>query len=98
MDADEMSFVRGRPIFAGAVEPAEEHVGVGAGGDELHLAARLQATLQVERPDAVGVVAVVAAAPEAAAHLSGLAPRVARLRAEAEVVRADLLAILERDA
>ncbi len=84
--------------FGGTVEPAQRHVGIGTGGDELHRAARFQSLLQVERTNAVGVVAESTAAPQSATDFPRLAARVVRLRAEAEVVHADLFAIFKRDA
>ena len=74
-------------LLAAAIEPAEKHVGVWAGGDELDLAAGLQRLSQIQRPDAVGIIGVVAAPPESAADLAGRSPGMGCLAAESEIVR-----------
>src|ERR1019366_6687556 len=98
VDADERLHFSWCLLLGGVVEPAQIDVRVRARGDEDYLAARLQPLPQVQRPNDVRVIRVVAAAPQNPAGLSQGAAREARLRAEAKVVRAGLRALRERAA
>src|SRR4051812_24849994 len=94
LDADEVARLRGGKFLFGAVEPTEVSDGIGWTGVKDDLAAGLEAILQRERPDAVRVIAVKAAAPDHAADFSRAAAGEVRLFTVAELVRAGLFGFL----
>src|SRR5437868_13741132 len=89
-----MPRLHGWLLLVGAVKPTEEHVRVRRAHLQHYLAARLQPVVEAQRANLVGVVGVLAGAPEGAADFADLAAGVVR-GAEAEVVSAaDVLRLI----
>src|SRR5207244_2500175 len=74
-------------LLVRAIEPAEIHVCVGCAHLQHHFAARFQPIFQRQQAYTIGVVRVLAAAPESAADFAPFATRVTRVT-ETKVVRA----------
>src|SRR4051812_6383740 len=98
VNANKVSLVAHLRLFAGAVEPAEKDIGVGTGGHEMHFAARFELVVQPEWANPVGIVGIIAAAPQAAADFAGRTARDAGFGAIAEVMSADLFQVFKRGA
>src|SRR5262245_9163898 len=97
MDADKMARLDRRLLLVRAVEPAEVHICVRRTHLQHSLAAGLEAIIERQRPDTVGVVGILAGTPEGAAGLAGLAARIARV-AETEIMGSADIGGLVRDA
>src|SRR3954464_10615965 len=95
MDPDKIAFIADLRLFTVAVEPAEQNIGIRTGRYEVDFAVGFAFVLQVERADAVGVVGIVTAAPQAAAALAWSTARDIGLLAVTEVVCAGLLEVFE---